>query len=143
MNIYFLDAGGAAWAVALLWLLIIFMIIAILVEALVMKLMKYNTAFKKTLLDSFVANIVSLMVGFILLYSGVSLFKSNSDSGNSSATNTLINLLLLYSITVVVEFGVLYLLNNKKPVSKTFLASVVMNLVTYIILYVMGLLFTD
>ena len=120
MKLYLLDAGGAGLAFAAL---IIFIIIAVSIEAIVMLVMKYNKA-GKAFLDSFLVNIASLAGGFILNSFIDDLFESG-----------LVNLLILYVITLVIEFILLYLLNRKLPAGKTFLVCAVMNIVSYGILY--------
>jgi hypothetical protein len=123
MRLYLLDAGGAGLAFAAL---IVFIIIAVVVEAIVMLLMKYNKA-GKAFLDSFLVNIASLAAGFILsAFVGEIFYLTDS---------ILLNWLILYVLTVVVEFLLLYLLNRKQPTGKTFLMSAVMNVASYIILY--------
>ena len=123
MKLYLLDAGGAGLVIGAL---ILFIIIAIAVEAIVMLLMKYNKA-GKVFLDSFLVNIASLAGGFIL----------NSFTGElfGFTTSPILNLVILYAITLVIEFPLLYLLNRKQPAGKTFLTCAVMNIVSYIILY--------
>jgi len=46
-----------------------------------------------------------------------------------------LSLVILYAVTVMVESGLLYLLNRKHPVGKTLGVCLVMNLVTYILLF--------
>ncbi|MBC7873610.1 MAG: hypothetical protein H7Y01_06430 [Ferruginibacter sp.] len=128
MKFYFLDAGGAGLAYFFVGLLIGFMILCILAEAGVMIAMKYNRSFKKTFLDALLVNIASLVIGFILIEYAGSFFNSYEAPV----------LLILYAVTVLVEFGLLYLLNKKHPLRSTFIVSLVMNIPTYIILYLIG-----
>jgi hypothetical protein len=123
MNIHLLDAGGAGLAFAAL---IIFIVIAVAVEAIVMLLMKYNKA-GKAFLDSFLVNIASLAGGFIL--------SSFTGEFFGFTTSPLLNLVILYGLTLVIEFPLLYLLNRKQPAGKTFLTCALMNIASYIILY--------
>jgi hypothetical protein len=119
MHKYLLDAGGAGLVFGIM---IIFMIIAVVAEALVMIIMKYNKG-GKAFLDSFLANLASLIAGYILLLlPGSSLYFFDSE---------VLNWLVLYGGTVVVEFVVLWLLNRKHSAGKTWLVSIVMNIVTY------------
>lgn len=106
--------------------MIIFMIVTIAIEAVVMILLKYNKA-GKAFLDSFVINLVSMGVGFILLLSG--------SQSLALIDNFYLNLFLLFLITVVAELIVLYLLNRKIPVSKTVRAAFIINLVSYLIYF--------
>jgi hypothetical protein len=125
MNLYFLDAGGAGLIYLVLGMIVLFMFLAILFEAIVMIVMKYNTRFGKTILDSLIVNIASLAVGFILMEYGNEFFSGY----------TVGSYFALYAVTVLVEAGVLYLLNKQKPIGKTFLVSVVMNIGSYLILF--------
>ncbi|SRR5258706_13536967 len=123
MRLFLLDAGGAGLVFAAL---IIFMIIAITTEAITMLLMKYNKV-GKAFLDSFLANIASLAVGFVLFTILGTVFYITE--------SIILTWLILYVLTVAVEFLVLYLLNRTHPRNKTLLTSAVMNIVSYIILY--------
>ncbi|MFI5131451.1 MAG: hypothetical protein ACHQFX_15725 [Chitinophagales bacterium] len=123
MKLFLLDAGGAGLVFVAL---IIFIIIAITTEAITMLLMKYNRA-GKAFLDSFVANMASLVAGFIL--------SSVAGTVFDITPSIILNWLILYVLTVLVEFVVLYFLNRTSTPRKTFIASAVMNFVSYIILY--------
>ena len=124
MNVYFLDAGGAGLYFLVIGLFILFMVLAILLEAAIMIWMKYNTSLKKTFLDSLIINIASLAAGFLLL-----------NFFDTLGNYTLSALAILYAVTVIIETTILQLLNRKHKLSKTLLVSLLMNLVTYIILY--------
>ena len=127
MKLYLLDAGGAG---LVLGIMIVFMIAVIVIEALIMMLMKYNKA-GKAFLDSFLINLVSLVAGYLIVWVNGDLVLYTS--------SVILNLLILCVITVAVEFAVLYLLNQKHKVSKTFPVSVVMNIASYLVWY----LFTE
>lgn len=122
MKLFMLDAGGAG---LVLFVLLVFMFIAIIAEAAIMMLMKYNKP-GKALLDSLVINLVSLGAGYIVLY----LYESPDFSSNE-----LLNLFLLYLLTVLAEGITLYFLNRTKPLSKTILVVFIINLITYLALY--------
>lgn len=124
MTLYLLDAGGAGLYFIVIGLFILFMVLAILIEAGIMMAMKYNGSFKKTFIDSVIINIASLAVGFALLQFFEEL-----------GYYTLVTLAILYGITVIVETSILKLLNKQHTLGKTVQVSMVMNLVTYIILY--------
>lgn len=123
MKLILLDAGGAGLAFAALT---VFIIIAVTIEAFTMVLLKYNRT-GKAFLDSFIVNIASLVAGYLLSTVASTLFYLTD--------STILNWFILYALTVVVEFVGLMLLNKKSPRNKTILASVVMNLVSYLILY--------
>ena len=124
MSLYFLDAGGAGLYFLVIGLFIFFIVLAILLEAAIMIWMKYNTSLKKTFLDSLVINIASLAAGFALL-----------NFFDTLGYYTLPALAILYAVTVIIETTILQLLNRKHKLSRTLLVSLLMNLVTYIILY--------
>lgn len=128
MNIYLLDAGGAGLLYYGLIVAAIFMVIAIFIEAIVMTLFKYNV-FRKSLKDSFIANLLSFIVGIILLFSSL-----NIDNGELSG------LLIFYAVTLAIETPVLYLMNKSRPPGKTVLVSVVMNLISYVLLYLFAII---
>jgi hypothetical protein len=44
-------------------------------------------------------------------------------------------------ITVVIEFSILYLLNRKLPVLKTLIAAIVINIVSYLLYYLIQFVF--
>ena len=124
MTLYLLDAGGAGLYFIVIGLFILFMVLAILIEAGIMMLMKYNSLFKKTFKDSLIVNIASLAAGFALF----DFFEELGDY-------TLVTLAILYGVTVIVETVILKLLNKQHTLWKTIQVSLVINLVTYIILY--------
>ncbi len=128
MKFFLLDAGGAGLLVAFIGLGIIFLFIAILLEAIVMSVFKYNE-FKKAFLHSLIVNIASLCVGFIM---------EEYLSNGLDASQWQI-LLILYGVTLIVETPILYAMNRAKPVSKTILVSLVMNFITYIILFLFSI----
>ncbi|HKC36624.1 MAG TPA: hypothetical protein VKB95_11200 [Chitinophagaceae bacterium] len=123
MKLFLLDAGGAGLYFAAL---VVFTIIAVSAEAIVMLLMKYNKA-GKAFLDSFLVNLGSLVAGYLLLAITGTVFNLT--------TSAALNILILYVLTVAVESLLLYLLNRGYPVKKTVLVCIVMNLLTYLILY--------
>ena len=120
MSVFILDMG-AQW----LWpfALVIFMVIAILVEWLIMVIMKYNKR-GKAFLDSLIVNLGSLAAGIIF----GSITRGQFQFG-------FVNVLVFYALTVLIEFGILYLLNRKYSITKTFYTTVIMNIASYLILY--------
>jgi hypothetical protein len=117
-----LDAGlsgsGDAWGT----LFLIFAAV-VLIEAVVMLLFRLKT-FGKCLLDSFIVNLASVVVGIIL-----SFLEINVSIINNPSNVTVILLALL--ATVIVEGLILMLLNNKTAAGKVWLVTVVMNIVSY------------
>jgi hypothetical protein len=124
MHFYFLDVVDAGVSSSIDWMLILVLAITIVVEALVMLLLKYNS-FKKSLLDAFVVNVASILVGFLLLKFAHHFFNSYDIPG----------LLKLLVITIAIELPILYLLNRKHPFVKTIQATVLINIVTYVLFF--------
>jgi hypothetical protein len=130
MHIYLLDGGGAF---LYFFGVILFMALAIVLEAVVMLLFKIDKA-GKVFLYSLIVNLASLGIG----YATLPLIRQ---IGYGVTTSGLIlRWVVMFSITVLVEGILLMLLTKKKPREKIWLAVVVMNLVSYVLLY---LLFRD
>jgi hypothetical protein len=128
MASFFLDAGGAGLIWIAYTLFFFFIVVAILLEAGIMLLMKYTTRIKKALIDSLLVNLASLAIGFILLEAFDNFF----------GYYTLFSVAVLYTITVLIEFFLLRMLNRQHNDRQTWLVVMVMNLVTYILLYLIG-----
>ena len=124
---YFLDAGGAFLVYYGLLIAISFQVLAIFLEALIMTLFKYNR-FGKSLRDSFKVNLVSFVIGIVLLVLNDDYFNLGDFTG----------LLAMFFVSMLIETFLLYLLNKNKPVMQTLLVSFVMNLVTYSILFLIA-----
>jgi hypothetical protein len=122
MNFQLLESDWAGLVYYIYGLIILFMLLAALLETVVMILMKYNIRFKKAFLDSLIVNVVTLAIGFLILKTA--LFNSYS----------VLNFFILYAITVAGEFPLLYLLNKKKPLLQTLKVVLLMNLVSYLLL---------
>ena len=129
MNFYLLDAAAPGLIFAAL---IIFMIVTIVLEAVTMIILKYNKA-GKSFLDSFLINLVSMGAGFVILSTGTGLFEI--------VDNAYLSILILFVITVIVEFLILYLLNRKLPVQKTLITAIVINIVSYLLFYLIRFVF--
>lgn len=123
MNDYLLDGIGGAFLVMLFGLGLLFILVAILIEAAVMAKMKFMENFKKSLLVSFVANILSMAAGIVLSNADEDLFN----------LKTLQGFAVYFAVTLVIEFIVMYLMNKKVAVQRTLWVCTVMNLVTYAI----------
>ena len=127
MSVYLLDGVGAGILLLLFGLGVLFIVIAILAEAMIMQWMKYEAVFKKALLRSFVVNLVSLAAGFILTTSAPDLFHLENMGG----------FVLMFAATLLLETTGLYLMYKTQPLSKTLLVSLVMNAVTYLLAYLL------
>lgn len=96
----------------------------ILAEAGVMLLARYLD-WKQSLIQSILVNVATLILGYLLLKIAPGLFGEYS----------LLNLFLLMLITIAAELGLLYLLNRAKPFLFTALVCVLMNVVSYLLFY--------
>jgi hypothetical protein len=123
VSIILLDGVGAGFLVLLFGLGLLFIIIAIFLEAFVMQWMKYQSRYRNALVQSLVANLVSLAAGFVLL----------NVNGRFFHLENLLSLGVMFVVTFVVEFILLYLMNKGVPVKKTLAVSLAMNVVTYVI----------
>jgi hypothetical protein len=121
---YFLDVVDAGVSSSFDWFVVLVIGVTIIAEAITMLVMKYNPL-KKVFVDSTIVNIATLLVGYILIRFVPSVFNSYQIG----------NILLLLAVTVIVETALLYLLNRAKAFSRTLIASVVMNLVSYTLFY--------
>ena len=127
MHFYLLDVADAGVSGGSIdWTLIAVLLVTIVIEAVIMLLIKYNR-FRKAITDSFIANTASIAAGFILFRLAPGLFGRYSLS----------NLLILFIVTVAIELAVLYLLNRKLPMMKTLQTTVMMNLVSYVLFFLL------
>jgi hypothetical protein len=124
MGYYLLRTGNGFFLYAFL-VVGVFLLLSTLIEMMVIKVMDYTPKLKKPLLDSFLANLVSVVCCFILIKA----FGYYPDEG------TIIILLVFYIITVGIESLVLFRLNPGKPLGNTIRVSVVMNLCTFLLIY--------
>jgi hypothetical protein len=127
MSYTLLDAGGAALLVFVLGAGILFLLLAILIEAIFIQRMGLVTHFGKAILQSFLANLVTVLIGFLLL----------SIMGDIFFDYIWVSLAICYPITVVIEAWVLHLLNKEHTLRESFRVSIYMNIATYILLYTM------
>lgn len=125
MSRYMLDIADAGLLQSLLFFGLLFIVFATLIEAVVMILMAYNLAFKKAIGDSLLANGASLAVGLVLMAMDVNIFDFA----------VWVNFLILYAITVLLELIVLYVRNRQKPFTMTLMVCMLMNIVSYAMLY--------
>jgi hypothetical protein len=127
VNITLLDGVGAGFLLAIFGLGLLFIAAAVFIEAVVMMKMKYHKVFKRALIQSLVANLLSLALGFILINSDGDFYNMESFSGFVS----------LFALTLLIEFLALYLMNRKESLLRTLTVCVVMNLVTYLIAFLL------
>ncbi|HVT83725.1 MAG TPA: hypothetical protein VHD35_00915 [Chitinophagaceae bacterium] len=129
MNTFLLDAG-IGLASNILWILLLILFAVILIEAVVMVLFKIGN-FWKAFSHSSIVNIVSTIVGYILI---------NQLDPLSGKISSLEQWLIFYWVTVVMEGLLMMLLFTHTSKSKLWLVTVVMNLVSYVFLYLLTLL---
>ncbi len=130
MKFFLLDGGGAFLVFSAL---ILFMAITIVLEGVVIILFKIEKG-GKAFLYSLIVNLASLGVGYITL-------PLVRQIGNGLTTSgQVLRWIFAFAITVLVEGFLLILLTKKKPREKVWLAAVVMNLLSYALLF---LLFRD
>lgn len=125
-----LDGIGAGFLFFIFALGALFIITVIFVEAIVMRKMGYHPVFRRSLLHSAVANILSLAAGFVLTEIDSDLFQLDNMAGLS----------VMFGATMLVEFVSLYLMNRAIPVKRTLAVCFVMNLVSYAIALLLILL---
>ncbi|MFM9986190.1 MAG: hypothetical protein ACKVOK_13210 [Flavobacteriales bacterium] len=100
---------------------LVFSILIVFLEAAILKyVLKYET-YKKALRDSFIVNLVSTMVGLMLL---------------EWIDDSILKLLGLWALTIVIEAGVMILINKKQSKMDAFIGSVYMNIASYIVLFI-------
>lgn len=127
MDIFLLDVVDAGVSSSPDKTLLLVLGITILAEAGFMLLARYNN-FPTSLWQSATVNAVSLLAGYLLI-------RYMPDTFNDYRVWK--NLLLLLMITIVLEGVVLYLLNQKKPWVYTFIVCVLMNVITYLLFYLL------
>lgn len=127
MHYTFLDAGGAALLVLVLGAGILFLLLAITIEAIFIQRMGLSAHFGKAMLHSFLANLATVLAGYLLL----------AVAGDIFYDYIWVSLAFCYVITVLIEAWVLQLLNRTHTIRETFKVSVYMNIATYVILYIM------
>ncbi|MCX8020298.1 MAG: hypothetical protein N2747_07395 [Chitinophagaceae bacterium] len=93
-----------------------------LVEALLLTAIKYQPL-RHSLWQSLVINALSTALGIVIRLFTPFLFLEGD-----------FYLLKLFLLTLIIEFPILYLLNKMKPVSKTALACLIINVVSYLLL---------
>lgn len=124
MKPFLLDGGGAFLVFSGL---VLFMAITIILEGVVLIIFKIEKG-GKAFLYSLIVNLASLGVGYIIL-------PLIRQIGNTFTTSgSILRWIFVFAITVLVEGFLLILLTKKKPREKVWLATLVMNLLSYAIL---------
>ena len=135
-----LDAGGGVLLLLIPAAFIIHFIITVVIESLILLGFKYGS-FIKCVKHILLANFISLIAGLLLIKPFA--FLATIDKGEYSSAQTVvyyeINIVLLVSLfylaTIIIEGIILKLVNKKFETKKLILATFIMNLVTYIPIY--------
>ncbi len=127
MYFHLLDAGGAF---LIGYVLVIFLVVAVIFEWIVLWLFKLNSP-GKLLLFSFIVNVITLGLGYLLL----PLIQSIGD--DYSNFNFVLQWIIMLAMTILAEGFLLQVLNKKRlqKTSRIWLAAVTMNLTSYLVLY--------
>jgi len=134
MKFFLLDGAGAL--IIIIPILIVAMFVVILVEAGIIVYFKLNN-FKRALAYSSIVNIASLAVGFVLVPALERRFH------NEIEKESLWVWLLFFITTVLTEGLLLMLMIKKAPKQKVWLAVIVMNVITYLLLYLFVVYFLN
>jgi hypothetical protein len=123
INSYFLAID---WHLVRVGLILVSMgVFTVVVETIVMLLFKFDS-FGKSLLDSIMANIGSLLLGILLF-----LVFNKTEFGISQVSE----LMILYFITSIFEAWLIKLLNTRMTFGRIILTSLVMNILSFTFLY--------
>lgn len=125
MKIILLDAAGAGLLIYFFGIGLLFILVAVMLEALVMQWMRYQAPFKKSFLQSLAVNLLSLAGGYLLIETDSDLFQPDNMTGFG----------IMFAATLFLETVLLYYLNREKPLKQTMAVCLVMNLVTYLIAF--------
>ena len=133
MNLYPLDAAGAGILFMGAGLLVFVFFLWAIVEGLVIFLFKINR-FWRSVGHATIVKVASLIAGFGVF----ALLKQSQWVDKAELTSSPESYTLwagLFLLTVIIEGLLLKALNRSRPMGRVFLASIVMNLITYIIIF--------
>ena len=117
---------GIDWSLVRVGLVILGMgVITVILETVIMVLFKFDR-FRRSLVYSIMANIGSLLLGILLF-----LVFNKTEFGVSQLSE----LIVLYCVTSVFEAWLIKLLNYRMRWGRIILTSLVMNLLSFILLY--------
>lgn len=132
MNIFLLDVVVGTPTVGNfgdgIWILLLILLVIIAVEAVIMLLSKINR-FGKSFLQSALVNIVSTLAGYLFVSLG---------GGFNGSVPLLTQWAIFFGITVLIEGLLMMVLNAKTSKGKLWLVTIVMNLASYILLYLIS-----
>lgn len=133
MHAYLFDLSlGAILMVLLMYGLaaLVAFALVILLEAVVLWLMEWDT-FLRSLLDSFLANLATTILGVFFT-------PMTSSSGTTDEPGFILKFLLLWGLSVLLEGGLIHII-RRQPLVRTFRASCIMNTGSYILLFILYL----
>lgn len=133
MKTFLLDAGGAGILIAIPIAIVLLLFVWGLIEGFIINLFGINR-FWKSVWHAIVVNLVSLVIGFVMIGLADKLGMDQYTEVKASA-ELLPMWLAFWAVSVLVEGLVLKAMNRSKTWSKIFSASVVMNILSYIIMY--------
>lgn len=114
------------WSLVRVGLVILGMaVITVVLETVIMVLFKFDR-FRRSLVDSIMANIGSLLLGILLF-----LVFNKTEFGVSQVSE----LIVLYCVTSLFEAWLIKLLNPRMDWGRIIVTSLVMNLLSFILLY--------
>lgn len=113
-----------------LWFLLVLLLVVIVIEAIIILLFKISK-FGKSLLNSSIVNVGSTVIGYLLI-NKLDLFSEKISSSQEW--------LIFYGATVLIEGLLMMLLYRNATKGKLWLITVVMNLASYIFLYLISVL---
>lgn len=136
MNLYLLDVAGAAGIFSGIGILVLLFFTWAVVEGLVLFLFRVNR-FWKSVGQAALVNTISFIAGIVIFgaLKNTAVFDKYQVSGETDSLPVWGALCLL---TILIEGSILKLLNRSKPATTVFGATVVMNLLTYIIMFLLA-----
>jgi hypothetical protein len=121
---------GAQGLIIIPFFFVLHMLSTILIEGSILYWFDYKP-FKKSLWDAFLINLCSLIIGVLCL----STFENWAHHFNKGKNHLLILLGIFFIQTVLIEGFALRWLNKEFPPQKAILSNLIMNVLTYIVLY--------
>jgi hypothetical protein len=128
------DAGLVILGYLILLLYLVAFVLVVLLEAVVLAKLKWNT-FKRSLLDSFLVNLATTIVGLIL----ASVFSYPFWDQFSYTLGMILSVVLLWGLSVLIEGGLLFVI-GRKTLAKAYRAALFINISSYILLALLRLI---
>lgn len=132
MNLNFILLDGAQGSIVIPFFLIAHIVFTFFVEGGILRYFNYGT-YKKCFTDAFIINLCSLIIGLFLAVPFYNLTRSVTGYPYSWEIPMLLG--LFYIQTIICEGLILHWLNRAFPIKKLVIATLLMNLCTYLALY--------